>query len=54
MLNNSGFEDAIDDIYPLELELKKTMDCPTALSYMYLYRYTYCNCKREILYDIFW
>ena len=33
-LNNSGFEDTINDIYPPELELKKTTDCPTTLSYL--------------------
>ena len=33
-LNNNRFECAIDDIYPPELQLKKTTDCPTALSYL--------------------
>ena len=33
-LNNSRFECAIDDIYPPELQLKKTMECPTSLSYL--------------------
>ena len=34
ILNNRGFDDAIDDIYPPELELKKTTECSTALSYL--------------------
>ena len=38
-LNNSGFEDTINDIYPPELELEKTTDCPTTLL-----RYMYFNC----------
>ena len=33
-LNKSGFEDTINDIYPPELELKKTTDCHTTLSYL--------------------
>ena len=33
-LNSNRFECAIDDIYPPELQLKKTTDCPTALSYL--------------------
>ena len=33
-LNNSGFACKIDDIYPPELELKKTMECPATLSYL--------------------
>ena len=33
-LNNGGFDDTINDIYPPELELKKTTDCPTTLSYL--------------------
>ena len=33
-LNNSRFECAINDIYPPELQLKKTTQDPTALSYL--------------------
>ena len=33
-LNNRGIEDTINNIYPPELELKKTTDCPTTLSYL--------------------
>ena len=33
-LNNSRFECAIDDIHPPELQLKKTTECPTSLSYL--------------------
>ena len=33
-LNNSGFACNIDDIYPPELEFKKTTECPTTLSYL--------------------
>ena len=33
-LNNSGFACKIDDIYPPELELKKTTECPATLSYL--------------------
>ena len=33
-LNNTRFECAIEDIYPPELQLKKTTDGPTALSYL--------------------
>ena len=33
-LNNSTFECAIDDIYPPELQLKKTTECSIALSYL--------------------
>ena len=33
-LNNRGFDCAIEDIYPPELQLKKTTECPTALSYL--------------------
>ena len=33
-LNNSRFEYAIDDIYPPELQLKKTTESPTSLSYL--------------------
>ena len=33
-LNNSKFEHAISDIYPPELQLKKTTECSTALSYL--------------------
>ena len=28
------FNDAIQDIYPSELQLKKTTECPTTLSYL--------------------
>ena len=33
-LNNTSFHSAIDDIYPSELQLKKTFESPTALSYL--------------------
>ena len=33
-LNNASFHLAIDDIYPSELQLKKTFESPTALSYL--------------------
>ena len=33
LLNNNGFADTLNNIYPPELELKKTTDCPTTLSY---------------------
>ena len=33
-LNNRRFECAIDDVYPPELQLKKTTECPTSLSYL--------------------
>ena len=33
-LNNTLFHSAIDDIYPCELQLKKTSESPTALSYL--------------------
>ena len=33
-LNNTRFECAIEDIYPPELQLKKTTDSPTTLSYL--------------------
>ena len=33
-LNNPAFDNAIDDIYPPELQLKKTTECPTTLSYL--------------------
>ena len=32
--NNTGFGDAIRDIYPSELQLKKTTESTTALSYL--------------------
>ena len=32
--NNTRFQNAIDDIYPTELQLKKTTECPTELSYL--------------------
>ena len=34
LTNNSGFACKIDDIYPPELELKKTTECPATLSYL--------------------
>ena len=34
VLNNPSFEDAIKDIYPTELQLKKTTENVTALSYL--------------------
>ena len=34
VLNNPSFEDAIKDIYPTELQLKKTTENLTALSYL--------------------
>ena len=34
MLNSPAFDNAIDDIYPPELQLKKTTECPTTLSYL--------------------
>ena len=34
ILNNIQFNDAIQDIYPSELQLKKTTDSPTTLSYL--------------------
>ena len=33
-LNNASFHSAIDDIYPVELKLKKTSESSTALSYL--------------------
>ena len=36
-LNNGEFVHRISDIYPPELELKKTTECPTALSYLDLH-----------------
>ena len=33
-MNNTSFHSAIDDIYPSELQLKKTSESPTALSYL--------------------
>ena len=33
-LNNNQFDAAIKDIYPQELQLKKTTECATALSYL--------------------
>ena len=33
-LNNPAFDNAIDDIYPPELQLKKTTGCLTTLSYL--------------------
>ena len=33
-LNNSLFDSRIEDIYPPELQLKKTTECSTALSYL--------------------
>ena len=33
-LNNPAFDNAIDDIYPPELQLKETTECPTTLSYL--------------------
>ena len=35
-LNNALFHSAINDIYPVELELKKTSESSTALSYLYI------------------
>ena len=34
ILNNIQFNDAIQDIYPSELQLKKTTESPTTLSYV--------------------
>ena len=34
ILNNIQFNDAIQDIYPSELQLKKTTESPTTLSYL--------------------
>ena len=34
VLNNTNFNDAINDIYPPELQLKKTTENTTALSYL--------------------
>ena len=34
VLNNTNFSDAIQDIYPSELQLKKTTESTTALSYL--------------------
>ena len=33
-LNNSAFEQKISDIYPSELQLKRTTECPNKLSYL--------------------
>ena len=33
-LNNTTFHSAISDIYPCELQLKKTTECETQLSYL--------------------
>ena len=33
-LNNSGFACKIDDIYPPELQFKRTTECPATLSYL--------------------
>ena len=41
-LNNGEFVHRIRDIYPPELQLKKTTECPTTLSH------TYNNYQREI------
>ena len=38
-LNNPAFDNAIDDIYPPELQLKKTTECPTTLSYLDITQY---------------
>ena len=35
-LNNTSFHSAIDDIYPSELQQKKTSESPTALSYFHI------------------
>ena len=34
VMNNTSFSDAIQDIYPSELRLKKTTESTTALSYL--------------------
>ena len=34
MLNNSSFASKIPDIYPPELDLKKTTESPTTVSYL--------------------
>ena len=34
VLNNTNFSDAIQDIYPSDLQLKKTTESTTALSYI--------------------
>ena len=33
-LNNSAFEQKINNIYPSELQLKRTTECPNKLSYL--------------------
>ena len=33
-LNNSAFDQRISDIYPSELQLKRTTECPNKLSYL--------------------
>ena len=33
-LKNSGFQHAVHEIYPTELEIKNTTECPTSLSYL--------------------
>ena len=47
VLNNTNFSDAIQDIYPSELQLKKTTESTTALSYLDIFitieRGKYCT-----------
>ena len=38
-LNNSSFASKIPDIYPPELDLKKTTESPTTVSYLDIYTY---------------
>ena len=44
-LNNSSFASKIPDIYPPELDLKKTTESPTTVCYLYRYTLTIDNGK---------
>ena len=54
-LNNSGFACKIDDIYPPELQFKRTTECPATLSYLDLLitidngKYSTGNIQRQSL-----
>ena len=51
VLNNNKFDDAIKDIYPPELQLKKTTETPTALSYLDIFIKIQCGKYSTTLYD---
>ena len=58
-LNNTGFESAIDNIYPPEIQLKMTTECPTKLDILIIidnvkYSMTMGNTQLSLLsYDKF-